>query len=25
VLIEDAGHFFHGRLNALQQALIDAF
>jgi len=25
VLIEGAGHFFHGRLNALQQALIDAF
>lgn len=25
VLIEGAGHFFHGRLNALRQALIDAF
>jgi len=25
VLIEGAGHFFHGRLNTLRQALIDAF
>ena len=25
VMIEGAGHFFHGRLNALRQALIDAF
>ena len=25
VLIEGAGHFFHGRLSALRQAIIDAF
>jgi alpha/beta superfamily hydrolase len=25
VLVEGADHFFHGRLNALRQALIDAF
>lgn len=25
VLVEGAGHFFHGRLNALKQAILDAF
>jgi len=25
ILIEGAGHFFHGRLNALRKALVDAF